>query len=436
MAAAGAIEFRVDRPQPDGSRLVLDVTANYLEGADLIISYGRDVTARVAAEELARASEAQYRRIVEIANEGIWACDGEFRTTFVNAQMAAMLGYEPEEMIGRQDIEFVHPDDVALLRREGAARRRGVPGTYECRFVAKDGATVWVHISSVADLGPDGEFVRARSPCARTSPSAGGPRSAAGRAHQPRGDLRGVSRRDARVRRGRERGPREPRDPAAGRPRRARPARPSARQRGAVRRRPRLRQSPAGRGRLRHVARLSAVPPAERRPGRARRPRLAARRGARPRRRQGRGACRRVAARRRRADGHERRAARHRGRRRHHRPPARGARAGGERGALPQPGGARAGVREHQGLGAPLRLPELAAGRARRRRGRGVAGQASGGDLGAGRGGRLQRVRRSGAGRREGRRGHPAAARRRDEALPRPALPDRCATASGRSWAG
>jgi PAS domain S-box-containing protein len=157
-AAAGAIEFRVDRKQPDGSRLVLDVTANYLEGADLVISYGRDITERVAAEELAQVSEARYQRIVEIAKEGIWACDSEFRTTFVNAQMAAMLGYEPEEMIGRRDVEFVHPDEAELLEREAAARRSGSPGKYECRFVAKDGATVWVHTSSVSDMGPDGEY--------------------------------------------------------------------------------------------------------------------------------------------------------------------------------------------------------------------------------------------------------------------------------------
>ena len=158
IAAAGAIEFRVDRERPDGSRLVLDVTANYLEGSDLVISYGRDITARVAAEELARVSEAQYQRIVEIANEGIWACDSEFRTTIVNAQMAAMLGHEPDEMIGRRDLEFVHPDDEGLLRREGEARRLGRPSKYECRFVAKDGTTVWLHASSVADMGPDGEF--------------------------------------------------------------------------------------------------------------------------------------------------------------------------------------------------------------------------------------------------------------------------------------
>ncbi len=164
-SAEGALEFRMARDQPGGGRIVLDTTVNYLEGADLLITYGRDVTARVEAEELARASQAQYQRMVEIANEGIWACDGEFRATFVNAQMAAMLGYEPAEMIGRLDTDFAYPDDIALLRREGAARRSGVPGRYQCRYQSKTGAVVWVYVSSVADLGPDAEYLGSFALC-------------------------------------------------------------------------------------------------------------------------------------------------------------------------------------------------------------------------------------------------------------------------------
>jgi len=35
---------------------------------------------------------------VETAHEGIWIIDENLRTTFVNPQMAALLGYTPEEM--------------------------------------------------------------------------------------------------------------------------------------------------------------------------------------------------------------------------------------------------------------------------------------------------------------------------------------------------
>lgn len=58
-----------------------------------------------------RRSEAQYRRIVETAQEGIWTTDAEGRTLFVNARMARMLGYTPDEMRGRPFYTFM--DDAS-----------------------------------------------------------------------------------------------------------------------------------------------------------------------------------------------------------------------------------------------------------------------------------------------------------------------------------
>jgi len=160
-----AVEFRVDRPGPDGHRLVLDLTVNYLEGAELAFNYGRDVTDRVIAEEQARASDALYRRVVDMASEGIWATDSETQTTFVNQQMAAMLGYEPDEMLGRPYTDFLFDDDRPVFEAQGRARRQGLPGVYDCRFRAKDGGEVWMHLSSVAEQGPEGTYLGAFSLC-------------------------------------------------------------------------------------------------------------------------------------------------------------------------------------------------------------------------------------------------------------------------------
>jgi hypothetical protein len=60
-----------------------------------------DITERKRAEEALRESEEKYRRIVETANEGIWALDADARITFVNRRMAEMLGYSPEELLRR-----------------------------------------------------------------------------------------------------------------------------------------------------------------------------------------------------------------------------------------------------------------------------------------------------------------------------------------------
>ncbi len=43
----------------------------------------------------------KYRNIVETANEGIWILDAEIKITYANHKIAEMLGYSPEEMIGK-----------------------------------------------------------------------------------------------------------------------------------------------------------------------------------------------------------------------------------------------------------------------------------------------------------------------------------------------
>ena len=159
VVAEGAVEFRVDQRQAEGSRLVLDVTANYLAAADVLISYGRDITRRVVAEEQARESDALYRRIVEMASEGIWARDAEHRTTFANSQMAGMLGLGPADMLGRPVTDFIFDEDLESFREEMGRRAGRESGSYRGRLRRADGGETWVEVSSVPDVDADGGII-------------------------------------------------------------------------------------------------------------------------------------------------------------------------------------------------------------------------------------------------------------------------------------
>src|SRR5260370_34894026 len=77
-----------------------------------LIALVTNVTERKRAEEAIKESEMRYRRIVETTNEGVWLLDSKLRTSYVNRQMAEMLGYEPEEMVGRGVFDFWFPEDV------------------------------------------------------------------------------------------------------------------------------------------------------------------------------------------------------------------------------------------------------------------------------------------------------------------------------------
>lgn len=136
--------------------------------ADFVAPLTQACSAILWAERVARkerehrlsleTSEKNYRRIAETANEGIWAMDGAYRTTFVNRHMAVMLGYEPEEMLGRTVDSFMLPEDLEDHGAQMALRRGGKDAIYERRFRHRDGSVVWTIVSATSLQDPEGGF--------------------------------------------------------------------------------------------------------------------------------------------------------------------------------------------------------------------------------------------------------------------------------------
>ena len=104
-------------------------------------------------------SQTQYRLMVETASEGIASMDPDHRATFVNRRMAQMLGYEPEEMIGRTMETFMFAEDLADHDAQMRGRRRGESAQYERRFRRRDGSTLWTVVSGAPLADPAGGFV-------------------------------------------------------------------------------------------------------------------------------------------------------------------------------------------------------------------------------------------------------------------------------------
>ncbi len=70
--------------------------------------FTRDITTRKWIEEIAERFGRRNELILEAAGEGIYGVDAQGKTTFVNPAAARMLGYTPEELIGKSHHEIVH----------------------------------------------------------------------------------------------------------------------------------------------------------------------------------------------------------------------------------------------------------------------------------------------------------------------------------------
>ncbi len=121
-----------------------------------------DISERKWSEERLKASEEKYRQIVEASNEGILSLDEDRRLIFVNRQFASMLGYSPEELLGKNYESLMPDDQLAEERKQAAIRAQGVDAVYERCFLTKNGERRWTIVSAkaVADSSgnPNGAF--------------------------------------------------------------------------------------------------------------------------------------------------------------------------------------------------------------------------------------------------------------------------------------
>ncbi|MCJ2084803.1 PAS domain S-box protein [Methylobacterium sp. E-005] len=114
-----------------------------------VVISGRDITARRAADEALRASEARYRLLSEAASDMVTHMDLSGRRLYVSPASRELLGYEPRELLGTSPQQAIHPEDAAslnaLLAEMSAGQRE--QAVHVNRLRHRDGRWVWVEAS-------------------------------------------------------------------------------------------------------------------------------------------------------------------------------------------------------------------------------------------------------------------------------------------------
>lgn len=105
-----------------------------------------------------RRELARLREMLEQNSDWIWEVDAQGRYTYASRQCVALLGREPEEVLGRTPFDFMPPDEAERVGRIfGAIAAEQRPFTQLLnRNLRKDGSLVVLETSGVPLLGPDG----------------------------------------------------------------------------------------------------------------------------------------------------------------------------------------------------------------------------------------------------------------------------------------
>jgi PAS domain S-box-containing protein len=155
--------YETSRLRKDGK--TIDVSLNLSPVFDVfgkltaISIIARDITERKRAEEKLRESEDKCRSIVETANEGISTTNNEGALSYVNKQMADMLGYTIEEIVGRNIWDFVEEEVKPIVTKKFERRRQGVTESFDFKLKRKDGSPLWVLINSRSFFDDNGKFI-------------------------------------------------------------------------------------------------------------------------------------------------------------------------------------------------------------------------------------------------------------------------------------
>ncbi len=157
-------EWQVSMDHKDGHPMVMELSATPIFNANGAHEgwYGlaKDITQRIFAEEALIKSEGRFRSLIELTSDWVWEIDSNGNFTYADPKIADVLGYEPEEIIGKSVIEFMDKEEaektVSFFRE---ISNKKVPFTlFENIQAHKDGRKIVIETSGVPIFNSEGIF--------------------------------------------------------------------------------------------------------------------------------------------------------------------------------------------------------------------------------------------------------------------------------------
>ncbi len=129
---------------------------------DRIAKYAnRMLDDRSKIEEALRCSETKFRDLVETSCDLIWEVEADsYIRTYVSPQIEDMLGYRPDEVIGRPFTDFMPEKNIPALisKLEEVAAQRGSIKFLEQKLQRKDGTEIIIESNAVPFFHKNGKL--------------------------------------------------------------------------------------------------------------------------------------------------------------------------------------------------------------------------------------------------------------------------------------
>lgn len=121
-----------------------------------------DITDRKQVERTLKESEERFQQVAETAGEWIWELDADGMYTYSSPVVERILGYKPEELVGKMHFhELFDPqvrEDIRKAADQRTARKEGFQRLSN-PVLHKDGHLVILETTGMPVLNPDGHLV-------------------------------------------------------------------------------------------------------------------------------------------------------------------------------------------------------------------------------------------------------------------------------------
>jgi diguanylate cyclase (GGDEF)-like protein/PAS domain S-box-containing protein len=108
-----------------------------------------------AAQKIMLHNEAELRLLADNATDMIFKLDLDFRRVYVSPASREILGYDPDDLIGKCPSDMAHPDDAGVVTRSYRdLLTKPEPLTTVNRIRHRDGHWVWIEVHKRALFDP------------------------------------------------------------------------------------------------------------------------------------------------------------------------------------------------------------------------------------------------------------------------------------------
>lgn len=127
----------------------------------LFVAVLHDLTELKRDKQALQESEARFRHVAKMAGEWLWEQDAEGRYIYCSSAVSDMLGYEPEEILGKNYLDLLTPEDRERWKKTPP------PNTHRFnhlsnRYRHRDGHDVYTESTGEPIFDADGKLVKWR----------------------------------------------------------------------------------------------------------------------------------------------------------------------------------------------------------------------------------------------------------------------------------